>query len=219
MPLSRRAAISGVFAAAAAAQIAPASAQNDALKALVAAAKAEGSVVVDGPPVDLVRELFTQGMQREYGISVSYIPSENSTSAARVRAERSAGKYLLDVLVAGGDTPTATYLPSGWLDKLEPFLIAPDVADKRKWKDGHIWWEEDSHSILRTLQFVTPELAINTKLVKPGEITTWKALLDPKWQGKIIAKDPGTSGAGTSLIAMLYINFGPDFVKKLYRDQ
>jgi len=219
MSLSRRAAIGGAFAAAAAAQIAPAGAQNDALKSLIAAAKAEGSVVVDGPPVDLVRELFTQGMQREYGISVSYISSENSTSAARVRAERSAGKYLLDVLVAGGDTPTATYLPSGWLDKLEPFLIAPDVTDKRKWKDGHLWWEEDSHSILRTLQFVTPELAINNKVVKPGEITTWKALLDPKWQGKIIAKDPGTSGAGTSLIAMLYINFGPDFVKKLYRDQ
>jgi iron(III) transport system substrate-binding protein len=219
MTMTRGAAIGGAFAAATAAQIAPAGAQADAMKALVAAAKAEGSVVIDGPPVDLVRELFTQGMQKEYGISVSYIPSENSTSGARVRAERTAGKYLLDVLVAGGDTPTATYLPSGWLDKIEPILVAPDVIDPRKWKDGHLWWEEPSHTILRTLSFVTPEIAINTKVVKPGEITKWKDLLDPKWQGKIIAKDPGTSGAGTSLIAMLYLTFGPDFVKKLYQGQ
>ena len=134
MTLTRGAAIGGALAAATAAQIAPAGAQAAAMKALVAAAKAEGSVVIDGPPVDLVRELFTQGMQKEYGISVSYIPSENSTSGARVRAERTAGKYLLDVLVAGGDTPTATYLPSGWLDKIEPILVAPDVIDQRKWK-------------------------------------------------------------------------------------
>jgi iron(III) transport system substrate-binding protein len=50
-------------------------------------------------------------------------------------------------------------------------------------------------------------------------VATWKALLDPKWQGKIIAKDPGVSGAGTSLIAMLYLQFGPDYVKRLYQDQ
>jgi iron(III) transport system substrate-binding protein len=216
---SRRAAIAGALAAAAAAQIRPAGAQNDAMKALIAAAKAEGSVTVDGPPVDAARELLTQGFQNAYGIPVSYIGTTNSASGARVRAERAAGKYLLDVLVAGGDTPTMTYLPSGWLDKVEPILIAPDVVDKRKWKDGHLWFEDDGHMILRTLTYVTPQLVVNTKLVKPGEVTQWKALLDPKWQGKIVAKDPGVSGAGTSLIAMFYMTFGPDFVKKLYKDQ
>jgi iron(III) transport system substrate-binding protein len=217
--LSRRAAIAGAIALAAAARTAPAGAQSDALKALVAAAKAEGSVVVDGPPIDVVRDVITQGFQRDYGIPVSYISSGSSASGARVRAERAAGKYLLDVFVSGGDTPLLTFLPAGWLDRVEPALVAPDVIDKRKWKDGHLWYMDDDHTILRVLSFVTPELVINTKLVKPGEITTWKSLLDPKWQGKIVAKDPGTSGAGTSLIAMLYILFGPDYVKKLYRDQ
>ncbi len=216
---SRRSVIAGALAAAAATQAVPARAQNDAMKALIAAAKAEGSVVVDGPPIDVVRQAFVDGFQRAYGIPVSYISSGSSASGARVRAERAAGKYLLDVFVSGGDTPLLTFLPAGWLDKVEPILIAPDVLDKRKWKDGHLWYMDDGHTILRTLQFITPELVINTKLVKPGELTTWKALLDPKWQGKIVAKDPGTSGAGTSLIALLYILFGPDYVKKLYKDQ
>ncbi len=217
--LSRRAAIAGAVAAAAATQLAPAGAQGDAMKSLIAAAKAEGTVSVDGPPIDVVREFLTQDFQREYGIAVSYVGTTTSASGARVRAERAAGKYLLDVLVAGGDTPTMTYLPSGWLDKLEPALVAPDVIDKRKWKDGHLWFEDEGHYILRTQMYVTPQLVVNTKLVKPREVSTWRALVDPKWQGKIVAKDPGVSGAGTSLIAMLYMTFGPDFVKRLYQDQ
>jgi iron(III) transport system substrate-binding protein len=216
--MNRRHVLAGALAAAAT-RVSPAGAQSDAMKALIAAAKAEGSVSVDGPPIDLAREFLTQGFQREYGIPVSYIGTTNSASSARVRAERAAGKYLLDVLVAGGDTPTMTYLPSGWLERIEPVLVAPDVVDKGKWKDGHLWFEDDGHYILRTQMYVTPQLVINTKLVKPREMSSWRALLDPKWQGKIVAKDPGVSGAGTSLIAMLYMTFGPDFVKRLYQDQ
>jgi len=217
--LSRRAAIAGALAAVAAAELAPANAQSDAMKALIAAAKAEGTVVVDGPPVDAARIMMTEGFQRAYGISVQYIGTTNSASGARVRSERAAGKYLLDVLVSGPDTPILTYLPGGWLDKVEPFLIAPDVVDKSRWRDGHLWYADPGNIILRTQQFVVSELAINTKLVKPGEVTTWKSLLDPKWQGKIVAKDPSVSGAGASLIALLYIMFGPDYVKRLYTDQ
>lgn len=217
--MKRRAALGGAFAAAAAAVTSRAGAQTDPFRALIDAARAEGAVSVDGPPVDTVRAALTQGFTNAYGIPVAYIGSTNSTSGARVRAERSAGKYLLDVLVAGGDTPAVTYLPSGWLDRVEPVLIAPDVVDRRKWSDGHLWYMDDAHTILRTLRYVTPELVVNTKLVKPGEVTTWKALLDPKWQGKIVVKDPGVSGAGTSAIALLYTQFGPDFVKALYVGQ
>jgi iron(III) transport system substrate-binding protein len=218
--ISRRAAIAGagaVIASAAAAQAA--SAQTQPMAALVSAAKAEGSVIVDGPPVDAVREALVGGFQRAYGIPVSYIASGTSASGARVRAERAAGKYLLDAYIAGPDTPTVTFLPNGWLDKIEPILIAPDVVDKRKWKDGHLWYEDDGHTILRFQQYVFPELAVNTKLVRRGELTTWKSLLEPKWQGKLIAKDPATSGSGGSLTSYFYIMFGADFVKKLYVGQ
>jgi len=89
------------------------------MKALVAAAKAEGSVVVDCAPIDTVREMVTSSSAcvRHPG---TYIGSGNSASGARVRAERSARKYLLDVLVSGSDTPILTYLPAGWLEKSSP---------------------------------------------------------------------------------------------------
>ena len=78
----------------------------DPMPALVTAAKAEGSVVVNGPPIDVVREALVTGFQNAYGIPVSYI-SGSSQSGSRVGAERAAGKFLLDVLVAGVDTPDA----------------------------------------------------------------------------------------------------------------
>lgn len=209
--------VSGAAAFAAAAR--PAGAQTKAMTALIAAAKTDGSVVVDGPGVDAVRMAITQGFQRAYGIPVSYISSGTSASAARVRAERASGKYLLDVLISGPDTPTVTFLPSGWLERVEPALIDPDVTDARKWKDGHLWYEDPGKTILRFQQYVFPELAVNTKLVKPSEVSTWKSLLDPKWQGKMVAKDPATSGSGGSLTSYFYMEFGPDFVKKLYVGQ
>lgn len=217
--MNRRTVIAGA-AALAAASTGVARAQSGAMAALVSAAKAEGGgVVVDGPPYDAVRQAFTEGFQRAYGIPVSYISSGSSQSGARVRAERAAGKYLLDVFISGPDTPIFTFLPGGWLDKVEPALVDPDVLDKRKWKDGHIWYVDPNNTILRCQQFVAPELAINTKLVPLREVSTWKGLLDPKWRGKITAKDPTVTGAGASLNAFFYIELGPDFVKRLYVDQ
>lgn len=217
--LSRRAAISVASATLLAAASRPVSAQAAPMAALVAAAKAEGGVVVDGPPIDETRDALVAGFQKAYGIPVSYISSGTAASGARVRAERAAGKYLLDVFISGSDTPTLTFLPSGWLDRVEPVLVAPDVIDKRKWLDGHLWYIDPQNTILRLLRNVVPEIAINTKYVKRGDIPTWKTLLEPKWQGKYVAKDPASSGAGASLVSYFYLNFGPDFVKKFYQDQ
>ena len=191
--MTRRDALAATVALAAAARAAPACAQSDAMKALIAAAQAEGSVTIDGPPVDTARKFLTEDFQRAYGIPVTYISSSGSAaSGARVRAERAAGKYLLDVFISGSDTPTLTFLPGGWLDRVEPILVAPDVIDKRKWQDGHLWYIDPQNTILRVLKNVVPEIAINTKYVKRGEIPTWKTLLDPKWQGKYVAKDPAS---------------------------
>ena len=198
---------------------APAADPNAAFNALIAAAKAEGSVVVNGPPNDAVREAVTTGFDKAYGIKVSYLGTPSSEAAARLRAERASGKYLLDVALSGSDTPVLTFLPNGWLDRIEPVLIEPDVINKKNWKDGHIWYADPQHTIIRVLQDVQPELAVNTKLVSPKEIPTWKSLLDPKWKGKLLAKDPTTGNSGQSLTSFLYVTFCGDFIRKLYKDQ
>jgi iron(III) transport system substrate-binding protein len=187
--------------------------------ALIQAAKAEGKVVVDGPPIKRVREALTKGFKKRYGIPVSYISSGTSKSGSRVRAERAAGKYILDIFISGADTPLLTMHKAGWLDPVGPVLVDPDVTDKSKWSKGHLWYMDPDKTILRVLRYVSPQLIINTKLVKPGEVTKWSDLLNPKWKGKIVAKDPSISGSGASLISYFYKTFGASYVKNLYQTQ
>lgn len=213
--MKRRAAIAGASAALVAASTRRAAAQA----ALIAAAKGEGSLVLDGPPNDKARQGLLNDFQSAYGIPISYVDSGSSSSSARIRAERAAGKYVLDVFLSGADAACLTFLPSGWLDRIEPILTSPEALDRRKWKDGHLWYEDDAHTILRVQSTVAPGLAINTKLVKRGDVASWKSLLDPKWQGKLIAKDPMTYGAGSQLPSYFFLTLGADFVKKLYQGQ
>ena len=195
-------------------------AQSDAaFKNLIAAAKKEGKVIVDGPPVTEIRAALVSGFQNKYGITVEYISSGSSTSGARVRAERAAEKYQLDVFHSGADTPLLTFVPGGWCDSAEAALVDPAAMDPSKWLDNHVWYMDPSRIILRTSRQVSGTLAINTKLVKPGEITKWDDLLNPKWKGKIITKDPSISGAGASLTSYLYLKKGAKFVETLYKTQ
>jgi iron(III) transport system substrate-binding protein len=191
----------------------------EAFKALVAAAKQEGTVIVDGPPIKDIRAALVSGFQDKYGITVQYISSGTSKSGARVRAERAAGKYQLDVFHSGADTPLHTFVPSGWCDPIKPALLDPEVADPSKWRDGHVWFMDPNGVILRMSQNVSATLAINTDMVKPAELDEWSDLLAPKWKGKIIAKDPSLSGSGASLTSFFYLKKGPEFVKALYQGQ
>ena len=194
-------------------------AQQSELRELEARARQEGSVVIDGPPVSELRQALTNGFQQAYGISVSYISSGGSRSSARVRAERAAGKYLLDVFITGSDSALNSFLPRDWLDPIEPILIAPDVLDRKKWRDRHLWYADPHHTILRLLGFVTPEIAVNNKLFPALSLRSWKQLIEPKWRGKIIAQDPRVAGGGSTTPTYLYKYFGPDYVRALYVDQ
>ena len=200
----------------------PAQAQTGdpaAFEKLIQAAKQEGSVIVDGPPNDDVREAMTRGFASRYGIKLSYISSGSSKSGARVRAERAAGKYLLDVFISGPETTLQSFLSSGWLDPVSAILVDPEVTDGKGWTDNHIWYVDPNRVVARVLRFIQPVLAINTKILPATELTTWKSVIDPKWRGKFIAKDPSIPGAGASLISYFYLTMGADFVKSLYIDQ
>ncbi len=191
----------------------------DVPESLIAAAKKEGKVVVDGPPINTVRAMMTKGFEAKYGVKVSYISSGTSKSGSRVRAERAGGKFLLDVFVSGADTPLLTFKKGGWLDRIEPALVDPDVTNGKNWSGGHLWYMDPDKTVLRMLRYVTPQLVVNTNFVKADEIKSWTDLLKPQYKGKITAKDPTISGSGASLTAYFYFNYGPDFVRKLYKGQ
>ena len=187
---------------------------------LVADAKKEGKVVIIAPSDPQVREAIPAAFKAKYGITVEYLGGRSSDMAARLRTERQSGIYTIDVALSGTLTMASIFYGEKMLDPLRPALIDPEVTDGSKWKAGKLWFiDPDDSYILRIFNTRTPMLYLNTNYVKPEEIQSAHDLLNAKFQGKIVTSDPTLPGIGSSDSARFYIQYGEDFVKKLYIDQ
>lgn len=187
---------------------------------LVAAAKREGKVVVLGPADPQVRQELPAAFKARFGVTLEYLGGRSSESTARLRAERSAGVYTADVVLAGIQTMATILYREKMIDPLKPVLILPEVVDDSKWKKGAPWFmDPEQQYVLRLFNTVSPAFYINTQVVKPNDVRSVRDLLDPKWKGRISAHDPSVPGPGSNQAARFYLRFGEDFVKQLYVDQ
>jgi len=195
-------------------------AQDKGWEQTLAAAKKEGSVVVVGSPNPVMRSDIIPKFTARYGIPVEFLAGRSSEIAQRLRTERGAGIYSVDVFLSGPDTTATVYYAEKMLDPLKPLLALPEVTDGGKWKKGKPWFvDPEERYVLRPFSSVSSLLFINTDFVKQSEIRSAKDLLNPKWRGKISTEDITTTGAGANLAARFYQQLGADFVKKLYIDQ
>jgi iron(III) transport system substrate-binding protein len=188
--------------------------------ATLAAAKKEGKVVVQGSPDPVMRNELIPKFMARFGIPVEFIAGRASEIVARVRTERSAGVYSMDMYLSGPDTTANSLYGEKLIDPLKPLLILPEVVDGSKWKRGKILFlDPEEKYVVRPFSSVANLLFINTDHVKREEIRSVKDLLNPKWKGKISSEDPTSTGSGANLAARFYQEMGEDFVKKLYIEQ
>jgi iron(III) transport system substrate-binding protein len=196
------------------------SAQQKDWEQTLAAAKKEGSVVIVGSPDPVMRSDIIPKFQLRYGIPVEFLAGRSSEIVTRIRTERAAGIYSVDVFLSGPDTTATVLYPEKMLDPLKPLLALPEVTDGSKWKKGKPWFADpEERFVLRPFMSVASLLFINTDFVKPDELKSSKDLLNPKWRGKISTEDASTTGAGANLAARFHQLFGADFIKKLYIEQ
>ena len=182
-------------------------------------AKKEGKVVVLGPPGDQIREALTRGFAKAFpDITIEFSGARGGELATRVKAERDAGIYSVDVLINGTSTANAYFKPMKALDPIEPALILPEVIDPKNWRDNRLEFSDrlTKFDLVFTTQNNVP-LIYNLTQVKTDEIDELTDLLDPKWKGKIAVQDPIPSGTGNGVFRWVWHVMGPEKTKDFYR--
>jgi iron(III) transport system substrate-binding protein len=188
---------------------------------LLVAARNEGQVVVAGNPTAEARQASTEAFEKRYGIKVHYEPLGGARGAElveRVRSERAGGAYLWDVFIGGVPTITRSFKPMGVLEPIEQALILPEVKDPRNWVTGLEFTDSDRTGLITAL-YAVDALHTNSQLAPPGQFTSYRQFLDPRWKGQIVFHDPRIQGVGESRLTFLlqHPELGEDYLRALVR--
>lgn len=181
--------------------------------------KKEGTVVIYSTGGGEVRVLAT-AFQKKYGIAVESVVGRGAELTARLSSERKAGLYLVDLYLGGSGTAIVDWKGMGALAPIEPILILPEVLRPDVWYTGKLIFLDKQKLVVKGLAYASVPLAINTNLVKPDEIKSYKDLLNPRWKGKIVMNDPTTRGTGGKTAATVGLELmGWDFMEALAKQE
>jgi iron(III) transport system substrate-binding protein len=154
---------------------------------VVAAAKAEGSLVlytalVGAPSTKAIARAF----ETKYGIPVQVLEARASELRERIRTEQSAGRYLGDVMFNSENQAIILNAEDKSIVRHEPVPNATGLTDPFR--------DDGLKSPVMTINY---GLLLNDRLVPPGEEPkSWRDLTDPKWKGKILSDDMRAVGGG-----------------------
>lgn len=142
------------------------------------------------PPLKESTVLFKQ----KYGIDLELVSGRGGEISTKLLQERLNGLFLADVFVSGLNTIYGPVKKSGALEPLEPALILPEVVDVYLWYGGKLPWADKERLIFTFLHYVSPDLTINTQMVRPDELKSLFDFLQPAWKGKLLIGDPTITG-------------------------
>lgn len=182
-------------------------------------AKMEGKVVVYTGVGPEMRAIFAEEIFKEYGIKVESLSGRGGEIVEKIKRERRAGIYAVDLYISGPTTIVTQIKPENIMAPLEPLLILPEVKEPSMWYKGKLDFLDKEKKLLRFSTQVRGGIHINSNSVKPGEINSLRDLLSPKWEGKIIIDDPVVAGRGEQLLTLAIINLGEDYVRQLAKQK
>jgi len=188
----------------------------------VAAAQKEGEVDVHGGPGKVYEDALTLGFARAFpGIKINYLGASGRDTIPKIMREREAGIYNWDVYTGGTTSTVETLKPAGAFQPLRPALVLPDVLDDSKWfggLDGE-WMDKEHKYVLGFEASVTPIGLVNWDHLAPADLKTAQDLMKPQFAGKIVWDDPRRPGEGVDVAQRFLLNFGEDFLARLFTEQ
>ncbi len=189
-------------------------------ESLLAAGRKERTVTIYGNTRPQTKQEIAAIFKEKFDVDVEWLVGRAEELVAKIKAERNAGIYSVDIGFFGSSPFIPDIRPAGITMPLEPMLVLPEVKDPRNWSGGQLPFLDKEKTAFRLVRFAIPFYHRNTELVRPGEITTSTDLLNPKWAGKIVISDPSISGNGNSwftwmLTGVLGKEKGVAFMKEL----
>ncbi len=188
--------------------------------AVVAAARQEGRISIMGPQGNETRDALTLGFQQKYpDIQIDYQGLAGSPMAAKLLNELGAGQYLTDLLVVGTTSLIESLLPADAIAPMPPYLTGPNVRDPSVWRGGQPDFADSTGQYTLVFSdYVKPPFLYNPNLVSPTDFSSYRDLLDPRWKGKIVMRDPRLSGGGLAAVTFMYAteSLGRDYLRQLF---
>ncbi len=188
---------------------------------LVSAARKEGKVVISASIGPGPRDVLAKAFYEKYGITLDFVVGRSTELLPKFTAERNAGLYLMDAHL-DGISSQLDMQNAGFIEPLaiEPALLLPEVRDLKSWMGGKLNFVGQDRYALSFFARPTITLVTNTEEVKPGEIRSYRDLLDPKWKGKLTIQDPTVGGAGSVVMSVIAYNImGIDYLKELAKQE
>ena len=175
------------------------------LQKLLAAAKAEGRVMVYHTSDVATMGPTLRAFEKKYGIKVDNYFATGAPLTTRFSSESTAGRMMADVFYASDTTAFVEF--ANLFQQLTPATFPsygrlPDVA---RLKSGLAV----SHAQL-SFSFM-----YNTNRVKPPDVPrTWADLVDPKWKGQTLFVDPRSSATFRAVFHMIRQHI-PDILQRI----
>jgi ABC-type Fe3+ transport system substrate-binding protein len=195
---------------------------------LIKKAQGERSLALVGPPSAGLRAELLGAFSRRYGIQVDYLSLNGAETMVRVDTEAKAGHVVIDAVI-GGTGSCWMMAARGQIESVNGKLIDADVVKPGAWRGGSLRFvdagpvppgtPDDFRCGFQSAEWVMTDLFVNSTIVKPGEITSWKDLLKPEYKGRIASNDPRHTGPITTTVMYLAEQFGHQYLKDLFVGQ
>lgn len=187
---------------------------------VVAKGKSEGRLVIYTTATAEERQALTKPFRDKYGIELEFLLGRAGELIQRILTERRAGIYHADMYWGGISIVLTSLKPVNAVQALDSVLLLPEVTSPDGWVDKQLRWIDKDHTVLSFLAYATPIMVVNSNLVKPEEIKSYKDLLHPQWKGKIVMNDPTTQGAGLSWFGVTGAKItGFDYMRELAKQE
>ena len=173
----------------------------DPMEELIAAAKAEGTLVVYGSCEDEYLAAACEHFQELYGIEVQY--QRLSTGEVQSKVEEEKGNPSGDVWFGGTTDPYNVCAAAGLLEAYEAENASHLLGDAYRDPDGY--WYGIYKGILGFM--VNSDELARLNLEKPAD---WQDLLKPEYEGLIWLSNYNTAGTAKLVVNTMIQKYGHD---------